>query len=93
MSEDFRMFKEENTKPMDKNRKPVKANKNTWTDDGLEEIDDIDQKIERKINTKPREKISQREVVCSICGKKVKVPPSLTVSTYYRCERCVGSGR
>jgi DNA-directed RNA polymerase subunit RPC12/RpoP len=88
MNEDFRMFKDEE-KLKNKKRQQVKAQKNIWVDTG-EEQDGVDEKIVRNYKMEERERAIQKEVVCSICNRKVKVPPSLPVSTYYRCERCVG---
>ncbi len=84
--EDFTM----NRKGSVRVKMPVKAKKNIWKDDGEIGEEEFDNVVKRKSLTPCRERVKERTIKCSICNKEVKIPPSLLVSEYYRCEKCVG---
>lgn len=69
-------------------KEPVKAKKNTWTDNG-EFRDDENLKMP-KFDPSPRsrEKAKKVEVECHVCGKTFFEDPRYIYGEFMRCSRC-----
>lgn len=69
-------------------KEPVKAKKNTWTDNG-EFRDDENLKMP-KFDPSPRsrEKSKKVEVECHVCGKTFFEDPRYIYGEFLRCSRC-----
>lgn len=84
INEDFTMTQVNSSK---NKREPVRAGKNTWTDNGEDRHIVTPEKPPTPRNRKPPKK---RDVKCSVCGKTQQVNSSLVYGEYYRCNNCIG---
>lgn len=75
-------------KQIGRGKEPVKAKKNTWTDNG-EFRDDENLKMP-KFDPSPRsrEKAKKVEVECHVCGKTFFEDPRYIYGEFLRCSRC-----
>jgi len=70
-----------------KQRTPIVARENTWTDTG-EAKDVTTPEVTR--TPRNRQPPKKKEVRCHSCGKTFSVSPSVMFGEYYRCDRCCG---
>ena len=68
-------------------RTPIVARENTWTDTG-EAKDVTTPEVTR--TPRNRQPPKKKEVRCHSCGKTFSVSPSVMFGEYYRCDRCCG---
>lgn len=85
-SEDFVMHKP-SVLSSNKRREAVRAESNTWTDEGE------DRHIETpsiKRTPRTRKAPAKKNVTCHVCGKSQEINASLVYGEFYRCDRCTG---
>lgn len=91
VNEDFSVTKSQ--EQLNKQKRPVKAKANTWTDTGEKKDLDYDPAKYEAMGRKARE-TSPRDVMiekrCHVCGKDFKIHSSLVMGSFIRCNNCTG---
>lgn len=70
-------------------KRPVRAQANTWTDNGEcrdEEFDPTGLKVTPRSRPDANNKIVEQ--TCSVCNKTFKIDSSLVYGQFIRCDRC-----
>jgi hypothetical protein len=68
----------------------IKAGKNTWVDDKLEQTDVETPDVEK---TKKRPPAQMVDMACSGCGTICRVSSTVVYGEYHKCDRCAGARR